>query len=538
MKKTSVVMLALLICCSAIGQMQKPARKMNVILFLVDDLGYMDVGYNGSSFYETPHLDSFSKVSARFTNAYAACHVCSPSRAAILTGKSPARMNLTDWLPGRKDFPFQQLQNVKVNQELPAGEKTLADALKANGYKTAIFGKWHLGEDPATPETRGFDLHQPQWSKGWPNETYFAPYGMKGLEDAPKGEYLTDRLTTEAVNYIEQNKDQPFFIYLSHYAVHDPIMGRPDLVKKYKDKLAKMPKPQGEPFILEPNPDTSKQFTRAELTAMLKDTAYSGHAILPNRIVKVKQFQDNVEFAAMVESMDESFGRVMNKLKELGIADNTIVIFFSDNGGMSAANFGNPTRRIAEKNLDKAYASSNLPLRGAKGWFYEGGIKEPLLINWPGKTKANEVIDAPVIGMDLYPSILNMLNLPLMPKQHQDGASMVPLLLGKTKKSPHEALYWHFPHYSNHGGQSPSGAVRYGNYKLIEYYEHHTVQLFDLSKDPGEQNDLAAKDPATAKKLTNMLHEWLKKSGAKLNTPNPDFGKPATQSKVNDHGTE
>ena len=538
MKKYFLAIVAFCSCFSVLAQTKpnQPAKKMNIVFFLVDDLGYMDVGYNGSSFYETPHLDSFAKKSARFNNAYAACHVCSPSRAAIMTGKSPARLNMTDWLPGRKNFPFQMLSNVVVNQQLPYGEKTIAEALKENGYRTAIFGKWHLGEDPSNPEAHGFDLHLPNWSKGWPNETYFAPYNMKGLEDAPKGEYLTDRLTDEALKYMEANKDQPFFLYLSHFAVHDPIQGRPDLVKKYQEKLAKMPKQSGEPFILEGNPDTSKPFTRAELDAMLNNTSYKGYAMFPNRTVKIKQFQDNVQFAAMVESMDESFGRVIAKLKELGIEDNTIVIYFSDNGGMSGGNFGNPTRTIPEKNLDKAFSTSNLPLRGAKGWFYEGGIKEPLLISWPGKTRSGETIDAPVIGMDMYPTILEMLGMPLNPAQHKDGLSLVPLLEEKTKKSPHEALYWHFPHYSNHGGQSPGGAIRYGKYKLLEYYEHNTVQLFDLEKDPGELNDISKTETAVTKKLTKMLHDWRKQSGAHENEPNPDYNKPMKLD-VNDHGT-
>ncbi len=310
---------------------QRDEKPMNVVFFLVDDLGWRDVGCYGSSFYETPNIDRFATESVRFTDAYAACHVCSPTRASILSGKYPASINLTDWLPGRLDFPFQKLENVKINQHLPYESSTISEVLKENGYRTAIFGKWHLGEDSASTARQGFDLHVPDWNKGWPNKGYLAPYGLKGLEDAPEGEYLTDRLTTEALKYMEENKEQSFFLYLSHFAVHDPIEGRPDLVEKYRKKLEQEPSPKSLPFVMEGNPDAPAGQT-AEQT-------YEGYRIFPDQTVKIKQHQDNVEFAGMVESMDASLGRVLEKLKELGIEDHTIVIFYSDNGGMSAANF-------------------------------------------------------------------------------------------------------------------------------------------------------------------------------------------------------
>ncbi len=504
-------------------QLTRNGKKMNVIFYLVDDLGWADLGYEGSSFYETPHIDSFAKVAVRFDQAYAACHVCSPTRASILTGQYPARLHLTDWLPGRKDFPFQKLKNVKSDQHLPYGGKTLPAVLKENGYRTAIYGKWHLGEDSNSTMRQGFDVHVPDYNKGWPNGSYFSPYDMKGLEGGVNGEYLTDRLTTEALKWVEKNKDQPFFLYLAHYAVHDPIQGRGDLVVKYEKKLAKMGKPNGAPFLLEGNPDDG-----VGVTGMAMDEAHKGFRVFPDRTVKIKQRQDNVQFAAMVDCMDENFGRVMAKLKELGLADNTIVIFFSDNGGMSAANFGNPSRNIAPVALDKAFSTSNLPLRGGKGWMYEGGIREPLLIYWPHQGEHGVRSDVPVTSTDFYPTILDMVGIDPKPRGADgiDGSSLVPIL--KDDKSGADALrqkplFWHFPHYSNHGGQSPGGAVRYGDYKLIEYYENNTVQLFNIKNDPGEQHDIAKTETEKVKELTGLLHNWRKQVGAIMPAPNPKY---------------
>jgi arylsulfatase A len=486
---------------------QKNEKPLNVVFFLVDDLGWSDVGSYGSSFYETPSIDRFAEEGVRFTDAYAACHVCSPTRASILTGNYPASINLTDWLPGRRDFPFQKLKNVEINLHLPYKISTLPKVLKENGYQTAIFGKWHLGEDSASVVRQGFDLHIPDWNKGWPKKGFFSPYGMKGLEGGPDGEYLTDRLTDEALNYIEKNKDHPFFLYLSHFAVHDPIEGRPDLVGKYKEKLNQLPVPGGLPYILEGNPDAENPFTRKELSDFLKDDAFEGYRVFPNQTVKIKQFQDNVEFAGMVESMDESFGRVLRKLEELGIDDHTVVIFYSDNGGMSAANFYYPDREITEDKLDEAFSTSNLPLRGAKGWLYEGGIRVPLIIKWPKIGLQKQVCNVPVTSPDFYPTILEMLGIPVPSDHNLDGVSIVPLLKGE-ESLEREAIYWHFPHYSNHGMQSPGGAIRSGDYKLLEYFENNAVQLFNLKEDIAEQNDLSLSEPEKVKELRQMLHIW------------------------------
>ncbi len=494
----------------------------NVIFFLVDDLGWSDVGCNGSKFYETPNIDKLANEGVRFTNAYSACHVCSPTRASILTGKYPASLNLTDWLPGRRNLPFQKLKNVEINQHIPYDISTLPKTLKNNGYKTAIIGKWHLGEDDDTTLKQGFDSHLPDWNKGWPKEGYYFPYGMKGLEVGEEGEYLTDRLTNEAIKYIEHNKENPFFLYLSHFAVHDPIEGRKDLIKKYSNKLKYIDPPKGKPFILEINPDNKESITRIELDSLLEDNKYKGYKIFSNESVKIKQHQDNADFAGMVESMDESLGRIMKKLKELDLDQNTVVIFYSDNGGMSAANFYFPDREISKKGIDKAFSTSNLPLRGGKGWMYEGGIRVPLIIKWPGKGLQGAVSNFPVTSPDFFPTILEMLGLETENNNQKEGISMVPLLKGK-QKLEREAIYWHFPHYSNHGNQSPGGAIRSGDYKLLEYFENNTVQLFNLTEDPGEQNDLSTKEPERVNTLRLLLTNWRKNVNAKMMLPNSEF---------------
>jgi arylsulfatase A len=493
----------------------------NIVFFLVDDLGASDLECYGSRFYETPHIDHFAAESVRFTQAYAACHVCSPTRASIMTGKYPASLQLTDWLPGRRDFPFQKLKNASVVQHLPPQETTIAEALRQHGYATAHIGKWHLGEEPFGPLQYGFDLQNPRWNKGWPKTGYHAPFDLDGLDDMP-GDYLTDRLTDAALDFIETHRDRPFFLYLSHFAVHDPIEGPANLVQKYQEKLSRSAVVDEPPFVLEGNPDADEKQSRADLNALLSDEANTEHRLLPGRIVKIKQRQDNVSFAAMVESMDASLGRVREKLAALGIADNTIVIFFSDNGGMSAANYGRPERVVHASKLDAAYATSNLPFRGGKGWLYEGGIRVPMIVNWPGRGKQPAICDEPVISTDFYPSLLEMIGVPARPDQHTGGVSLVPLLQGESHLS-REAIYWHFPHYSNHGLQSPGGAIRCGDFKLLEYFENSTVQLFNLRDDPAEQHDLAETLENTASRLQTMLHDWRRQNSAQMMEANPDY---------------
>ncbi|MBT5017700.1 MAG: sulfatase [Planctomicrobium sp.] len=495
-------------------------RQPNIVFFLVDDLGWRDIGCYGSEFYDTPHIDRLAQEGIKFTQAYAACHVCSPTRASIMTGKYPARLHLTDWLPGRKDFPFQKLKNAKIHQQLPLDEITIAEVLKKHGYRTAHIGKWHLGEDPYGPLQQGFDMQIPRWNKGWPKAGYHAPFQLDGLRDQP-GQYLTDRLTDVAEEFIETNKDDPFFLYLSHFAVHDPIQGRADLVAKYKEKLKKIPVVNDPSFIHEGNPDDVSLVTKTGEISRLKKPEVPVIKVLPDRTVQIKQKQNNVQFAAMVEAMDESLGRIMRKLDTLGISDETIIVFFSDNGGMSAANFFKPDRVIPFDQIDRAFATSNLPLRGGKGWLYEGGIRVPMIIKWPGHGTAGSTREEPVISTDLYPTLLEMAGLPMNAHRTIDGKSFVAALEGESfERGP---IYWHFPHYSNHGMQSPGGAIRDGDYKLLEYFEKNTVQLFNIREDIREQQDLSSTQPTKVKELRSKLHDWRREVDARMmpvNLPN------------------
>jgi arylsulfatase A-like enzyme len=452
--------------------------KPNIIFILTDDLGWSDLGCYGSTFNETPNLDRLAKEGMRFTDAYAACNVCSPTRAAIMTGKYPARLRITDWLTGRPDRPDQKLARPDFQKFLPLSEVTLAEALKEAGYATAFIGKWHLGE--ATnhfPEHQGFDRNIGGCGKGHP-PSYFSPYGIPTLKDGPKGEYLNERLTDEALQFMEQSKAKPFLLYFSHYAVHTPLQDRPEVIGKYKAKAARLPA--------------------------------AGPEFLPDRGRNVRQIQNHPIYGAMMEGLDDSVGRVMAKLKELGLESNTIVVFTSDNGGLSTAE-GTPT--------------SNLPLRTGKGWGYEGGVREPLLVKWPGVTQPGSISHEQVTSTDFYPTILAMAGLDARPQQHLDGINVVAALKGGSL--PERPLFWHYPHYSNQGGP-PHGAVRLGDYKLIEWYEDMSIELFNLKDDLGERHDLAKSQPRKAQDLTRLLHDWRDSVKAQMPTPNPNYA-PAPQ---------
>ena len=494
-------------------------RKPNVVFFLVDDLGWADVGCYGSKFHETPAIDQLAKEGMLFDNAYATCHVCSPSRASILTGKYPARTNLTEWLGGRPERDYEPLHHAEKLTALPDEEVTLAETLKSHGYATANYGKAHVRVDP---KAYGFDEEITGWVR-----SYHYPFGGAYNDKLPakKGDYFTDKLTDAALDFIERNQGQSFFVHLEHFAVHDPIQGRPDLVEKYRKKLASMPKREGPEFILEPNPD-GPPLTEEELKALAEKD--ERQAQQDARVWWVKQKQDNVEFAGMLEATDESLARIRAKLKELGLEENTIIVFTSDNGGMSASN--GYRANASREALDSRFASSNLPLRGAKGWNYEGGIRVPLVVHWPSEIKPNTTSQAVVTGTDYYPTLLEMLDLPALPDQHKDGSSFVPAL--KAQDYERGPIYWHFPHYSNHGYQSPNGAIRSGQYKLIEYYENGSVQLFDLEKDVGEQNDLSKAKPDITKKLLKMLHDWRDEVDAKMPYPKTATSKPAKGARV------
>lgn len=492
-----------------------PKRQQpNVVFILIDDMGWRDLGCFGSDFYETPNIDRLAASGVSFSNAYASCHVSSPSRASLLTGQYPATVGVTDWLPGRREYPFQKLSTTVVTQDLPHESYTMAEVFRDNGYATACIGKWHLGETGSVPQEHGFDMHVPDgYLRGWP-DTYYAPFNMNGY-NGEAGDYLTDKMTDEAIAFIDEHKDSPFFLFLSHFAVHDPIEGRADLVKKYTEKLAKMPASDIEPYILEGNPDDPDALGREELLECLKNPVYAkNHRILPKDVVKIKQIQDNVHFAAMVESVDESVGRIMHTLEENGMDENTIVVFFSDNGGMSAANYGNPNRVCNPDNLNASYSTAVYPLRGGKGWMYEGGLRVPLVISWKGHCAVGHTTQTPVTTPDLYPTLVSMTGAKMKEKVAFDGVDISPLL--KKKNIAERPVFWHFPHYSNHAMITPGGAVRMGDYKLIEYYENGTVQLFDVVNDERETNDISAEHPEIVSRLHKMLNDWRVSVGAQM----------------------
>lgn len=444
----------------------------NIVFILADDLGWKDLGCYGSTFYETPNLDKLAAEGIKFTRAYAACCVCSPTRASIMTGKYPARLGLTDWLPGQQPRRYQKLLRPPLPDHLPLEEFTIAEAMKQGGYATCFIGKWHLGGEGFEPQNQGFDINIGGCGLGHP-PSYFSPYKIPTLPDGPNGEYLTDRLTEEAVKFIERSRDKPFFLYLPHYAVHNPQQAKAEMIEKYKQKAAKLKK--------------------------------SGPEFIEDSGRRVRQVQDQPIYGAMVQSLDEGVGRVLAKLEELGLSKNTIVIFTSDNGGLATSE-GTPT--------------SNIPLRCGKGWPYEGGVREPLIVRWPGVTHPGSTTDAPMISNDYYPTLLKMCGLPPQPKQALDGVNIVPLIKGESM--PQRPLFWHYPHYSNQGGP-PSGTLMLGDYKLIEWFEDMHCELYNVRDDIGEKNDLAAKMPEKVVAMRQQLHDWRQSVGAKMPTPNPNY---------------
>ncbi len=442
--------------------------RMNVVLVLMDDLGYHDVGCYGSRYYETPAIDALARNGMRFAQAYAACPVCSPTRAALLTGRYPARIGLTDYLVGQRRG---RLLPALYLDHLPLEEVTIAECLKEAGYATASIGKWHLGPEPYYPERQGFDLNVGGCHLGHP-PSYFWPYGEGNarvpLRNGAQGEYLTDRLTHEAIRFIRENASRPFFLYLSHYAVHNPQQSKDDWTQHFQRKARTMAD-DGLPEFME----------------------WRG------RQVRIKQNQP--VYAGMLASADEGVGRIMEELHHLGIDQRTVVIFTSDNGGLSTSE-GTPT--------------SNFPLAGGKGWLYEGGIRVPLIVRWPGKTPPGSVCGEPVITTDLFPTILRMAGLGLRTDLHRDGCDLTSVLEGGTLRIGRD-LFWHYPHYSNQGC-TPASAIRSGNYKLIEDLEDGRCELYDLASDPGETRDLAETEPAIVAKLQARLKAWRASVGARM----------------------
>jgi arylsulfatase A-like enzyme len=462
---------------AAIRQQKSVARRPNFVFILVDDLGYMDIGANNpQTFYETPHIDSIARQGVRFTAAYAASPVCSPTRASIMTGKYPVRTGINNYLVGTKAGAFLP---AALTTHLALEEVTIAEQLRNAGYTNFFAGKWHLGEGTNYyPEHQGFDQNLGGFFGGMP-PSYFSPYGIPTLVDGPKGESLDERLTDEAVKFIGQaaQAEKPFLLYLSHYAVHTPLQAKPAVIEKYREKAAKLDK-------------SAPEFRDDE-----------GR--------RVRQIQNHPTYAAMMESLDDSVGRVLKTLKELNLETNTVVIFMSDNGGLSTA---------------EGWPTSNLPLRTGKGWLYEGGIRSPLFIRWPETAKAGVVCDVPVTSTDFYPTLLEAAGLPLRPKQHQDGVSLVPLLKGGAELK-RDAIFWHYPHYSNQGG-FPGGAMREGDWKLIERYEDGRVQLYNLQADGSEQNDLAAQQPERVAAMQKKLHAWYRETGAEFLRAKADGSQP------------
>ena len=469
------------------GQSPRP----NVVLILIDDLGWADLGVTGSTYYETRHVDALAREGAFFSNAYAASPVCSPTRASILTGKYPSRIGVSDHSGSQGPWgPGYQLAPPPVVGHVPLEDTTLAEALNEAGYTTAHIGKWHLQAHHELgrahyPEANGFDINITGGRAGAPASYYF-PYNddknqrikVEGLEDGKDGDYLTDVLTDKAIAFIEANRDKPFFLNMWYYTVHTPIDPRKDKLDKYRKKA------------------TSMELKPRDGVPVYQSLSHAQ--------------QDNHAYACMVESMDENVGRILDTLKRLELEEDTIVIFFSDNGGLSTG---------AHPNMP----TSCFPLRAGKAWVYEGGIRVPLIIRLPGKVKAGLTVDEPVISTDLYPTILDLIGLPLRPEQHVDGVSLKALASGDTESLDREAIYFHYPHYHPINTMGPAGAVRMGDYKLVEVYETGNIELYNLNDDVGEQKDLSAEMPERAARMKTMLHDWIAESGSHMPVSNPDY---------------
>jgi arylsulfatase A-like enzyme len=474
-----VLVLPLVLAATALAAAAE--KKPNFVLILVDDLGRQDLGIEGSTFYETPHIDSLARRATRFERGYSACQVCSPSRAALQTGKAPARLHITDyigaphsekWTRNTKLLPAPYLP------ELPREEKTLAEALREHGYRTFFAGKWHLGGDGFTPEDQGYEINQGGYTFGTPPGGFHSPYKNPKLSDDPPGTELPHRLGTETANFIraKTQSGEPFFAMLSFYSVHAPIQCSEHRFKKFQAKAEQM------------------GLTRRTDPRFIID-----------RTKEVRQVQDHPVYAGMMAAMDDAVGLVLNALKESGAEDHTVVVFTSDNGGVSSGD---------------GFATSCLPFRGGKGRQWEGGIRQPLYIAWPGVTKG-QTTHTPAISMDLYPTFLDIAGLPLLPDQHLDGASLVPALKGETPAAD-RPLFWHYPHYGNQGGE-PSAIMIQGKWKLIHYFEDGRNELYDLAHDVGEQTDLASQHPDRAASMLTALQDWQKQTNASFPKPNPNY---------------
>lgn len=445
----------------------------NVLFILVDDLGWMDLSCYGSSFYETPNLDRLAANSTRFTQAYTPNPVCSPTRAAILTGRYPSRLGITDWIPGDdpKDRPLLGPQDFN---QLPLEEVTLAEVLKQVGYKTFFAGKWHLGDEGYFPEDQGFDINKGGHRMGHPPGGYYSPYNNPKLTDGPEGEYLTDRLADESIAFLEANTDNPFLLYLSFYTVHTPIQASKRHLAKFQEKKRKLQ-------------DT--------LPNVMQDG--NGYTV---------QNQYNAEYASMVYALDENVGRVLHKLDSLGLSEKTLIVFTSDNGGLTTL-----------QSKDRVAPTSVRPLRAGKGWMYEGGIRVPLLISRPGQTKGASAT-GPVMSIDLFPTILQELNIENPVEKSMDGQSLTSVLEGDSKNWE-RTLLWHYPHY-HASGWRPGSGVRKGDWKLIHFYEDNAFELYNIAEDIGEHHDLKEQFPEKFLELKTELERLLRQTNSDLPEPN------------------
>jgi arylsulfatase A-like enzyme len=467
--------------------MTATAERPNFLVILVDDLGIRDLGVEGSTFYETPNIDALARSGMRFKNGYAACRVCSPSRASIMLGKAPPRHGITQWIGAKSGLASNKgdsVLNAEYVHTLPSSDTTLAEALHAGNYTTFFAGKWHLGAEGSWPEDHGFDINKGGWEPGSPKGGYFSPWINPRLENGPAGESLTLRLAQETAAFMESSKDKPFLAYLSFFAVHGPLETTQEKYIKYQKKAARM-----------------------GLTG--NENRFKFDRRLP-----VRQVQDHPVYAGMMETLDDAVGIVLDKLKETGLDKNTVVIFTGDNGGVSSGD---------------AFSTCLLPFRGGKGRQWEGGIRVPYYIRVPGMTKPGAITDVPAIGMDFFPTMLELAGLPLLPEQHVDGVSLVPLLQGGSVED--RDLYWHYPHYGNQGGE-PSSMIRSKDWKLIYYHEDGRVELYNLTDDVGEQFNLASQRPEKTAALKKKLDAWLADTGAIMPKPDPRFSQERFDAKI------
>lgn len=449
---------------------------MNILFILCDDLGWKDLGCYGSSFYETPNLDRLGANGMRFTNAYASCPVCSPTRASALTGKYPATVGITQYLGGHK---VGALCDVPYFDRLPQSEYSLATALKERGsYQTWHVGKWHLGPQEAWPERRGFDVNIGGCDWGHPYKGYFPPWGIPTLEDGPEGEYLSDRLTDEAVDLIKnRKKDRPFFLNFWPYAVHTPIQAPETLVAKYRQKAKDLGLDKMDPFV-------------------------PGE----NQWIKRRILQSDPAYAAMVENLDTNICKLVATLETEGLLEDTLIVFTSDNGGLATAE-GSPT--------------CNAPLAEGKGWMYEGGTREPLIAHCPGLVPAGTISNVVTSTPDFYPTFLELAGIAPIPTQHTDGVSILPAFKGDLDydRGP---VFWHYPHYSNQGGK-PGCSMRDGDWKLIEFFEDGRLELYNLREDISEEQNLASANPEIRDRMAKQLADWRSSVHALIPRPNPHW---------------